>query len=427
MPEPEPNPNTPCDPRMRGFRTRAAVEEVIALIDDRVESLGPEHLGLFEAAGRVLAEQIDARADVPPFDRAAMDGFALRGEETFGADSYTPAVFRLIGRSRPGRGFAGNVGAGEAVEITTGAPLPAGADAVVKVEAARLAGATVSVVEPVPPGRHVSRHGEDLARGAPVFVAGRRLRPQDLGLLSALGCARVAVVRRPRVVVLVTGDELLPVGAPAHEESIADMNSVMVAALVARDGGIAEVVGPLADDPKAIRAALEEARTRADAILVSGGSSTGPEDHAPALLAELGELPVHGVALRPASPAGLGFWGRLPLVLLPGNPVSCLCAYDFFGGRVIRRLAGRRPEWPYRIVTRPLKRKLTSALGRVDYCRVRIQNGAVEPIATSGASILSSTTRADGFVVVPANLEGFAPGTLVDVWQYDDEPSPTDK
>lgn len=407
------------DPRMRGFRTRTAIEEVVARIDQRVSALAPEAIDIREAAGRVLAAEVHATDPVPPFDRAAMDGYAVRGEETFGADAYNPARFRLIGEARPGRAFAGAVGAGEAVEITTGAPIPAGADTVTKAESARVEGDTVWVSEATPPGRHVGRRGEDIAAGAIVLAAGRVLRPQDLGVLSALGLGTIAVVRRPGVAVIVTGDELLPAGTPARDFQIADMNSVMLRALIARDGGEQRVVGPLPDDRAVIRAAIVEAAATADAVLISGGSSVGAEDHVPGLVAELGELAVHGVALRPASPAGLGFIKARPVLLLPGNPVSCLCAYDFFAGRVLRRLGGRTPAWPYRAVERPLAQKLVSALGRVDYARVRVVDGRVEPLAISGASILSSTTRADGFVVVPADLEGYPAGTSVTVWLYD--------
>jgi molybdopterin molybdotransferase len=154
-------------------------------------------------------------------------------------------------------------------------------------------------------------------------------------------------------------------------------------------------------------------------VLVSGGSSVGQEDHAPRLVAELGELAVHGVALRPASPVGLGFIQGRPVFLLPGNPVSCLCGYDFFAGPALRRLGGRSMDWPYRTRTLPLARKIVSAVGRVDYVRVAIREGRVEPVATSGAAILSSTTRADGFVVVARDSEGFAAGADVEVLLYD--------
>ncbi len=236
---------------------------------------------------------------------------------------------------------------------------------------------------------------------------------------SALAVADVAVIRRPRVAILVTGDELLPAGTPAHGARIADMNSVMVEALVRRDGGLPRVLGPMADDRDQLEAALASAAGSVDVMLISGGSSTGPEDHAPGLVAKLGTLEHHGVALRPASPTGLGFVDNVPVVLLPGNPVSCLCAYDLFAGRIVRKLGGRSLAWPYRAVELPLARKLASSLGRVDYVRVRVGDGKIEPIATGGASILSSTTRAEGFVLVPADLEGYPAGATLTVWLYD--------
>jgi molybdopterin molybdotransferase len=276
------------------------------------------------------------------------------------------------------------------------------------------------VTEPVSPGRHVGRRGEDIEPGRTVLTVGRVLRPQDLGLLASLGVGTVPVVGRPRVEVLTTGDELLPVGSRPEGYRIVDSNSVMLAALVRRDGGEARV-GPLIPDRRqAVRAALEG--STADVLLVSGGSSVGQEDHAPAVLAELGELPVHGVALRPASPSGVGFIGARPVFLLPGNPVSCLCAYDLFAARAVRRLGARSPELPYRTARLPLGGKVSSAVGRVDYVRVRIREGRAEPLAVSGASLLTTTTAADGFVLVPRDSEGYPPGEVVTVYLYDDQP-----
>lgn len=408
------------DPRMKGFRSRMGVADVEAIIDARIAPLGSESISLVEAAGRVLVESLRVIEPFPPFPRAAMDGFALRGAETFGADTFNPAFFRILGESRPGVGFPGRVGPGEAVAIMTGAPLPLGSDCVVKVESTVVTSDRVQVGEPTPPGRNVGSIGEDLPAGLAIFAPGRRLRPQDLGLLSALGQASLSVVRRPWVSIVVTGGELLPAGTPPSGFKIPDMNSVMLHALVERDGGKARILGPLEDAREVIRSTLIEASRSSDLVLVSGGSSTGPEDHAPSLVAELGTLEVHGVALRPASPAGMGWIAGTPIVLLPGNPVSCLCAYDFFGGRIVRLLGGRARHWPYTPLDRPLASKLVSTLGRVDYARVRIQDGAVEPIATSGASILSSTTRADGFVVISADSEGFPAGEVVTVWLYDE-------
>jgi molybdopterin molybdotransferase len=173
----------------------------------------------------------------------------------------------------------------------------------------------------------------------------------------------------------------------------------------------------VSDRRDAVQAAL--ATSSADVLLVSGGSSVGQEDHAPRVLAEIGELTIHGIALRPASPTGVGFLGSRPVFLLPGNPVSCLCAYDLFAGPAVRRFGGRPMDLPYRPCTLPLARKLVSAVGRVDYVRVRVRDGQVEPLATSGASILSSTSRADGFVLVPRDSEGQAAGEMVRVYLYD--------
>jgi molybdopterin molybdotransferase len=173
--------------------------------------------------------------------------------------------------------------------------------------------------------------------------------------------------------------------------------------------------GILPDSEEAIREAFQE---NCDVVLVSGGSSVGQEDYAPRVLAEEGELAIHGISMRPSSPTGMGLLKSTIVILLPGNPVSCMCAYDFFAGRAIRRLGGRETSWPYPMVRRKLARKLVSVIGRVDYARVQLKDGLVEPIAISGASLLSSTTRADGFVVIPEGSEGFAAGSEVQVQCY---------
>jgi molybdopterin molybdotransferase len=215
----------------------------------------------------------------------------------------------------------------------------------------------------------------------------------------------------------VTGNELVTPGQPCGPHEIYEANSWLLRGLVARDGGLLEDVRYLPDDADAIRRGLTDGG--ADVILVSGGSSVGAEDHAPALLAEVGELAVHGVAMRPSSPAGMGRLGDVLVFLLPGNPVSCLCAYDFFAGRAIRLLGGRPVDWPYRAVRGTLTRKIVSLVGRTDYCRVRVEGDRITPLAISGASILSSTVRADAFAVIPADREGYAEGTEIEVFRYD--------
>jgi molybdopterin molybdotransferase len=294
--------------------------------------------------------------------------------------------------------------------------MPRGADAVLPAEWVEAESNCISALAPVSPEKNVGRRGEDILSGTTLLEPGRVLRPQDLGVLSSIGQGCVRIVRRPRVRLVVTGNELLPSGSRPQGFQIADANGPMLSALIERDGGVADFPGLVRDDRDAILEALE---ANADVILVAGGSSVGMEDLAPMLVAQHGELAVHGIAMRPSSPTGLGRIGHRLVVLLPGNPVSALCAYDFFAGRAIRTMGGRSKSWPYRNVRGTLTRKISSPIGRLDYARVRLADGQVEPVAIAGASMLSSTTRADGFVIVCDDSEGFAAGAEVEVWMYD--------
>jgi len=409
------------DVRMKGFAERADVEEVDAFLRDRVRVLEAEPVALAGCVGRVLAADVAAEVDVPGFARSAMDGYAVKGEETFGASAYTPIEFTITGQSLPGAPFAGRLERGSAVRIMTGAPLPSGADAVVMAEVCSERDGCVEVTDAVAPKKHVGAIGEDIRRGETVLRAGRRLRPQDAGLLASIGVAKPTCRRRPRVRLVITGDELLPAGSLPEGPRIVDSNSVVLRALAERDGAEVLPFEILPDDPEKVRAAL--AASDADVVLVSGGSSVGTEDHAPRLVAELGELDFHGISMRPSSPAGVGRIDGRFVFLLPGNPVSCLCAYEFFAGPTLRAQGGRGRAWPHRRVQLPLARKISSAVGRTDYVRVAIEAGRVLPIATSGASILSSTVRASGAVVVAREIEGMPEGAEVEVLLYDDEPS----
>ena len=286
----------------------------------------------------------------------------------------------------------------------------------VAVEKVPAEGERIFAQDAVPPGKNVGRIGEDIPRGSTLLQSGRRLRPQDVGVLSSIGITVADVVRQPRVRIVVTGNELLPPGSVPRDFQIVDANSPMLAALIARDGGLPINPGIIADDPESI---LEAMRDDADIVLVSGGSSVGKEDHAPVLLRQQGNLAIHGIAMRPSSPAGMGTLDERLVFLLPGNPVSCLCAYDFFAGRAIRVFAGNAAEWPYRQSQFPLRRKLVSTVGRLDYARVKLIDGQAEPLAISGASVLSSTTRADGFVVVEDDCEGYPDRAVVTVHLYD--------
>jgi molybdopterin molybdotransferase len=407
------------DVRMRGFATRTSVDAAVQWIDTQAATWTRAHasVDLRSAPGRTLSGDIQAALDVPDFDRAAMDGFAVRGRDTDGAGDYQPLTLKVVGEAFPGRPCLAEIEERQAVRIMTGAPIPTGANAVIPAEFCTDHGTQVDITASVPTGKHVGQRGEDICAGTTVLSDRRYLRPQDIGLLSALGYAKVPVVSQPRVQILATGDEIVPAGSDRGPHQIFDANTPMLEALVTRDGGRILPSQRIPDSSQQLRACLND--NSADVVLVSGGSSVGTEDHAPNIVAELGELAIHGVAMRPASPAGMGRIGNRLVFLLPGNPVSCLCAYDFFAGRAIRQLGGAGADWPYMRHTLPLAEKIASAIGRVDYCRIAIREHRVFPLAISGASILSSTTRADGFVIVPAESEGLAAGETVVVFRFD--------
>ena len=413
----EPKRPQAADVRMRGFERRHTVAAALGWLDAQLTPLGAERVPLSEAAGRVLAAPIVSTVDVPAFDRSTMDGYAVVANSTEGAGAYMRLTLTVVGDSMPGQQYDGSLAAGEAVRVMTGAPLPRGADAVLPAEFvdAEPHGRTIAALDAVSPGKNVGRRGEDIVSGTRLLERGRVLRPQDVGVISSIGVAEVDVIRRPRVRLVVTGNELLAAGTPPHGFQIADANGPMLAALVDRDGGVTYFPGLLRDDAQAIGDALLD---DVDVVIVSGGSSVGIEDLAPGLVSAHGELPVHGIAMRPSSPTGMGRIGHRVVFLLPGNPVSSLCAYDFFAGRAIRVLGGRPAAWPYRSVRGRLIRKISSPIGRLDYARVTLSEGWVEPLAVAGASLLSSTTRADGFVIVADDSEGFAAGADVDVWLY---------
>lgn len=412
------------DVRMKGFSKRVPVETALKWVDQF--SLHPsthpstEDVPLNLSAGRVLASEISSRVNVPGFRRSMMDGFAVRAEEILGAGTYNPIGLNVIGESLPGTQCELTLGEGETVRVMTGAEVPSNANAVVPVEFVEIKsgieGDRIEVLTSIPEQKNIAKIGEDIAVQEKVFTAGRKLRPQDVGVLASIGIHNVSVIKKPVVRIIVTGNELLPAGSVPQGVQIVDSNSPMLTALIERDGGLVVNPGIIPDDEERITEALNDA---CDIILVAGGSSTGKEDYAPQLVAKLGELPIHGIAMRPSSPAGMGKIGNKTVFLLPGNPVSCLCAYDFFAGRFIRQIAGRDRVWPYQVTRLPLSQKIVSTIGRTDYARVKISEDRVVPIAISGASILSSTSKADGFCVIQQDSEGFAEGTDVDVFLYD--------
>ena len=407
-----------ADIRMRGFLKRTPVKTFLSLIKDYSQVLSAEEILSVEASGRILAQKIISPTNVPNFDRSAMDGYALDAESTFGASSYNPLMFQVVGQVTPGETYNVVIQAGEALRIMTGGPIPKGTNAVLMAENAEIFDDKIQVLEAVPPGKHVGKIGEDIQQDQVLFEKGRCLRPQDIGVLASIGLEKIKVVRKPKVELLITGNELLKPGEKPRGVQIVDSNSVMLSPLIVRDGGVLKDVYHVPDKRELLSKHLSSSRS--DLICMTGGTSVGIDDHGPVLVDELGELLVHGIPMRPAAPTGFGLIGEKKVFLLPGNPVSCLSAYDYFVRRALRMMGGRSEEWPYRSKIVKLATKISSEIGRIEYVRLRIENERAFIIAAGGASILSSTTQADGFLLTEEDSEGFAEGEQVQVWLYDE-------
>ena len=405
------------DVRMRGFLKRTPVNTLLSLVKNHSHLLPAEDIPTFEASGRILAEDIISPANVPDFDRSAMDGYALNAEATFGATSYNPLMFKVVGQVTPGESYKGVLKPGEAISIMTGAPVPSGANAVLMAENAEFSNDHIQVLDPVPPGKHVGKVGEDIKKNQKLLQQGRCLRPQDIAVLASVGFTNIKVVRKPEVKLLITGNELLKPGEQPSGVQIVDSNSVMLAPLIERDGGVLAKVHHVPDDRDLLQKHLS--KTDADLVCMTGGTSVGIEDHGPMLVDELGELLAHGIPMRPAAPTGFGLINGKKIFLLPGNPVSCLSAYDYFVRRSLCMMGGHSDEWPYRNKKVKLATKISSEIGRIEYVRLRIENDLAFVIAAGGASILSSTTQADAFLLTEEDSEGFAEGDEVQVWLYD--------
>ncbi len=401
---------------MRGFKKRSPVKEALDWVQSQSIDLAKETILIQNATGRILANDAISPLNIPGFDRSMMDGYAIIASDSQGASTYNQLQLQLVGQSMPGLGTNAIVSRGTAIKIMTGAPVPEGANAVLPAENVELDEPFVFVSESVAEGRNIGREGEDVTSGSTLLKQGRRLRPQDIALLASIGNKEVTVLKQLRISIIITGNEILPVGETPQGYQIVNSNGPMLESLSRRDGGIIVNSRIIPDNPELIRQAMLETY---DVLLITGGTSVGEEDRVPLLLAECGELAIHGVAMRPSRSTGMGRIGEQLIFLLPGNPVACLCAYDFFAGCFIRKYSGFSAKTPYSSELKPLKKKITSMIGRTDYARVRFSDDEVEPLAISGAGILTSTTEADGFIIIPADKEGYSAGTEVEVFLYD--------
>jgi molybdenum cofactor synthesis domain-containing protein len=390
--------------RMRGFTRYARLADALKIVLSKAKPLESEAVPFDRAFGRILAEDIVSEVDVPPFDRSAVDGYAVRAEDTFGASDLKPVNLRNLGSVDIGVASKIQVKKGQAVKIMTGAPLPKGSDAVVMVEQTRANGRRIAVSAPVTPSKNVSEKGEDVKAGKTLLERGCPLRPQDVGMLASMGKTRVQVSRRPEVAILATGSELREPGESLGRAEITDINSYSLAAAAEKFGALPHRIGIVPDESEKLERALRKAISY-DMVLASGGSSVGEHDIVPDVIAELGELLFHGVAIRPGGPTAFGIIKNKPIFALPGFPVSSLIAFDMLVGPALRQMVGLPADRGYPKVQARLARKVSSTLGRADIVRVRIvpkESGLVaDPIRITGSSVLSSMTKADGFVIVP--------------------------
>jgi molybdopterin molybdotransferase len=388
-----------------------SVDDAVAMLHQRlVPVAGVEQVALSAAVDRILAADLVSTVNVPPFDNSAVDGFAVRHADLIGdADTSLPVVGRVAAGHVLGR--AGR--AGEAVRIFTGAPMPDGLDTVMMQEDATLAGDRVILRPGLKPGANRRRAGEDVAAGTMVLPAGRRLRPQDVGLIAAIGCDTVAVRAPLRVGIFSTGDEVAEPGRPLPPAALYDSNRFTLRALLTRLGCAVGDLGILADDPARLSAALAAASGAYDLLITSGGVSTGEEDHVRAAVEREGSLHFWRLAIKPGRPVAMGQVRGTPVVGLPGNPVAVVVTFVRLVRPLILRLAGAEPENPVLFPVRAAfdYRKKT---GRREYVRVRLvpgEDGVVaEKFGRDGAGVLSSLVGSDGFVELREDLERLAVG-----------------
>lgn len=371
-----------------------------------------ERIPIKDAVGRVLAEEIVSAIDVPDHRRAAMDGYAVRADETTGASPANPVLLR---------------DGVDCIRVHTGSPVPDEMDAVVMIEDTIPAesGGMVEIRSAVHPNKHVSMVGEDVCHDDVVFECGHHLRGCDIAMLGMIGISPVPVYARPRVAIIPTGSELVPMQSEPECETgkIRETNGIMVGLYVEKWGGIPVYKDIVIDDPGLIEKEIL-ASADCDAIILCGGTSVGARDYVPGAIESLGSLLVHGVGLSPGKPAALGMIDTinktagkteaLPVLSLPGYPVACLIALFEFGRPAISKLA-RIPLMPDRLMRARLGAKIASKIGYLTYTRVQVTGGAAHPVMTSGAGILSSVTGSNGFVVIREELEGLDEGDEADV------------
>jgi len=420
-----------------GLSGMISVDEALEKILRHFEVLEPERKPILNCLGQVLAEDICSDIDVPPLDNSAMDGFALRAADTRGASGSSPVHLHVLGEVAAGSLPSAEVRPGTAIRIMTGAPVPRGADTVVRFEdtdeVSRRSSvgdlAQIGILCDVREGLNIRRSGEDIARGDLVLTRGKLLRPQEIGLLASLGCPTALVTRRPIVAILATGDELIGVDQPLSPGKIHDSNSYTIAAEVSRYGGIPRIIGIGRDSVESLTEKIAQGMD-SDMLITSGGVSKGDYDVVKDILAERGEIGFWTVRMKPGKPLAFGTivkteGGRdrkVPHLGLPGNPVSSMITFEQFARPAILKMLGY-DNLAKPVVQAVLDSEISNRDGRRIFVRVIVseRNGSYYASLTGpqGSGILTSMARANGLAVIPENRELVSPGDTVDVQMLD--------
>ena len=401
---------------MLQVRSIAEVNQLIARRFGELRS-GAEDVPLSHALSRALAADVTAMEFVPNFNRSTVDGYAVIASDVFGCSESIPALLTLAGESHMGQPLNIQLQKGQCVYVPTGAELPANADAMVMLENADdFQDGTIAIYKPAAPGANLIYRGDDVKPGQSVLPAGLRLTAADIGALAALGVTQVSISRAPRVAIISTGDELVPAGQSLQAGQIRDVNAPMLAAAVTAAGGSPDPRGILRDEQAAIQAAVADAMQACDMLLISGGTSVGVKDAIPAVISELGELLVHGVAAKPGKPTILGEIQGKPVFGLPGNPVAAYFMFLTFARPLLLSMQGAQTE--SRTLSAPLARAVSSNHGREEFVPVRLSEGFVHPIA-SKSGLITTLAGADGFIRIARDCEGLSRDENVQVTLFE--------
>jgi molybdenum cofactor synthesis domain-containing protein len=403
---------------MRPFKSTISLTDALSIVEEAATPIArTERVPLDAAAGRVLAAEIVASRDVPPFDRAVMDGYAVRSADTAGASQGSPAILACVDVLFAGHVGERGIGAAECAEIATGAPVPPGADAVVMVEATSRSsdGRQISLFSEARRGQNIGPKASDIAAGETVLLSGSLLSPARVGALAALGHTSVSVFERPRVFVASSGDEVVAPGEPLETGQIYDVNRFTLPAVIRQHGGEPVMHAIVRDTMDDLRRALVAA-SGAELVVISGGSSVGERDLMIDAVRERGDVLFHGIAVKPGKPTMLARLGSQLLLGMPGNPTSCLSNAYVVLVPLLRRMA-RLPAHVPDTRTLPLARAIAVAPGRHQFYSVRVEQGAAVP-AFKGSGDITSLAGADGYIEIPANVERIEAGTMVQVRLY---------